>query len=644
MSDYEEEGEGDYEQRYESGENSVENSGEESGFENENENSGSENSGDEKAVKLNVDNFKDEMKKAVDKLKKTGKLEADPEAESEDDLEDNLEDNLEEAEKEPINTPMSRMIEWVTAQTAQTAKTENMKRKSVNVMSLEDRMTKLKIDETAAIAKLRNSFNKSDEELMQECYQEEMETRKWAVILWNHVFDSIVKSDNKTETDHIEKTIIKIFKCKSINKHLHNIKIEEVNPLQWIETWKKPIMKGGRGIVVDKSDKLFGYVNGLNAFKEFIATQSRNTKLSSKDVLLPSAGYINVVSKFLSDEQILEPVLKNTGSMVIGVSRKTLDSLDKQIDKIYSDDEIVSIIQDTLKFILLPKEADAIKKKLGDMRRNRKNASFSELLSPDFLDRFAHRNIHGDNLSNLRQSTQVKGRTVSSTLYPPEVTFKKGYTDPYFVQLGVNYEYWVPKVHMISGLPVWKEKEEIHRYNITGKLIYIKPSSIKLNKLKGPEISYIRKFIDFNDYLKAWQETYMIKYKDYQNAIEPFLVQNEQNLINKSFLKKLNGYLVARYRLLKKVKDIRKYFGTLISDHNLKVSGQVSGRVSGRVSDQEIEKLTIYESDETAIVMDSIDVPILEKNLYDLLSSCQKSPELSAVLALLESFYGKIHT
>ena len=132
----------------------------------------------------------------------------------------------------------------------------------------------------------------------------------------------------------------------------------------------------------------------------------------------------------------------------------------------------------------------------------------------------------------------IGGKNVIFSQYTKYVEFEKPYQDPHFTFLSDKIEYWVPKVHMMTGLPVWKEKEEVLKRSKTGTFVYLKLQSVK-TKVNNEEkiIYYFRKFFSFEDFIKSWQLTYI---RQYYEVIEK-LKQEEEKII----------ILVLRKKILK---------------------------------------------------------------------------------------------
>lgn len=97
-------------------------------------------------------------------------------------------------------------------------------------------------------------------------------------------------------------------------------------------------------------------------------------------------------------------------------------------------------------------------------------------------------------------------------------------------------EYWRPKLYMQKNVPVFEEKDEIKNILTKNKNnIYVKLSYVPImnNDGKMETVYYMRKFVDFNDFLMAWFETY----SENMNI----------NISGKKFYQK-------------KIKDIKNYF------------------------------------------------------------------------------------
>lgn len=76
-------------------------------------------------------------------------------------------------------------------------------------------------------------------------------------------------------------------------------------------------------------------------------------------------------------------------------------------------------------------------------------------------------------------------------------------------------EYWMPKVHFVTGLPVYKEKPKELQNIKKGNYVYIK---IEMIKTPFGKVFYNRIFIDPFDFIKAWEDTYRsLRIKSYHD-------------------------------------------------------------------------------------------------------------------------------
>ena len=152
----------------------------------------------------------------------------------------------------------------------------------------------------------------------------------------------------------------------------------------------------------------------------------------------------------------------------------------------------------------------------------------------------------------------IGGKNVIFSQYTKYVEFKKPYQDPHFTFLSDKIEYWVPKVHMMTGLPVWKEKEEVLKRSKIGTFVYLKLQSVK-TKVNNEEkiIYYFRKFFSFEDFIKSWQLTYI---RQYYEVIEKLKQEEEEEKII---------ILVLRKKFLRtRIKDIKEYFERIKEQEN----------------------------------------------------------------------------
>lgn len=129
-------------------------------------------------------------------------------------------------------------------------------------------------------------------------------------------------------------------------------------------------------------------------------------------------------------------------------------------------------------------------------------------------------------------------------------------------------EYWVPKLHMMTGVPVFNEVEKVYRVKEKGAKVYLKLNFIELvdkDNKKESKLYYFRKFIDFYDFLKEWQRTFW-------NKMNSTIQEEEKRFFSK------------------KVKDIQKYF--LEEKKNIELK-----RIRKGIDNINIKKLREYAKD-----------------------------------------------
>ena len=122
-------------------------------------------------------------------------------------------------------------------------------------------------------------------------------------------------------------------------------------------------------------------------------------------------------------------------------------------------------------------------------------------------------------------------------------------------------EYWVPKLHMMTGVPVFNEVEKVYKENKNGNRIYLKLNSIEYmnDEGKSSKLYYFRKFIDFYDFLKEWQKTFWNK-----------MTRSLDNKEREFFLNKVNDIQFYFHDELKKLLNGKQYCNEL-----RKVSDQI---------------------------------------------------------------------
>lgn len=486
--------------------------------------------------------------------------------------------------------------------------------------------TSLKLSENNAIMELKKNMDEPNDVAMKRCFYEYQRDREVATDLWNTVY-------SRYNTDAKLSAVKYIVNCLF---RIKNFKVDIIpappSRFRWIEDWKKTTLSGGRGIVVNLSDKLFKFTQGLNLFRDIVVTKrdklldSKVPRASKDEVLGPSDISVSeIVKKISGIKSYVNDVLPNTGVVLIKLDTVKVNELESIFSKMsIKGSKISTTIQNVKKVLdgkLLPSEELVLKNINGP-------ASVDKLMNSirKSTDDYAHDTVSSSSgkFSRAEVKYPIKGsdRKVVSTFYNSSVVFVKPYADPHFKELETKFEYWIPKVHMRTSLKVWKEKQEILRYEAMGCVVYIKPETVNIKYVEGStdkyeEITYIRKFLSFFDYLKSWQETYVRKYKEYESDLANIIsgiimsnivmrISNERSKVIARHTSKTDERVLNlihyRYRLYKKINDIKDYFVDKMNDRNK-------------------EKLREYIGDEVVLVVLAIKFPDMERHIYDTFSS-----------------------
>ncbi len=495
-------------------------------------------------------------------------------------------------------------------------------------MSLQSQQDIMKaLEQHAQTEKLKKKRQLSDQELMQECAKEWNESREVAWFLWNGAKERlrIFTNDSQLNVEQKEKILEKIITgCSDLNDLINKNKIlnlwnDNDDPLQWIKQWKET-----KSIVVSRSNKLFEGQKGLPKFKEIIAKQVRDIDVD--EILAPSKDYISQILDKLNVKPSGEKIL-NIGEVIIEKPKNVMDDLSNamnqlRVEKEYTVDDLINDVQNKLQFIIDDNDKQKIKQNVKGL------VSVEELIK-DISTKAAIDNV-GKKVPFFKEITGNDSPIkIYGTIHPEEMRFIEPYKDPHFTFLGTKIEYWVPKVHFKTSLDVFNEKKEILRKISKGNVVYIKYQSVKVkNGDKTFEVYYIRKFVDFNDFLKSWQETYVRKYFELGEKIIN-LVNTEENP-----WKQLNIYVIRRKYYRYKIKDIKLYF--------------LEEMKKERKNVLEETKLCDYASDEVVTLLLSEDIPLVEQELWNYIenitdSSGQASKEaLEGLRKTFKEYYPKL--
>jgi hypothetical protein len=414
-----------------------------------------------------------------------------------------------------------------------------------------------------------------------------------AKALWDYVRNKYVIEEEE-ETEEQKKEILEyIFgMCPDlIDSYLfieENIKPKKYN---WILEWKEHkrifinlVKKGTQ----DFRDLLNGIVDDT---KDIFPTSNINTMTLDK--------YIHN-DEGIKVGTIVYELLPSTRLDLLKL-KDTLD--DEEIDYTF-DDFITEIKQRTGGVDGNTIINSSVEKKLKELIKAKDNDKFIQTIT-ELIRQNEHKYIGaGINPLSVGYERQIRGViTYITSTYSPEIKFLTPYTDPDFAFLSDKIEYWIPKIHMLTQGKVLNEKNQILRVTKRSiNTIYIKVEFVKISFPDGPkeEIYYIRKFSDFYDFLKAWQKTYVIKYRDCIRQV----LKNYKDFKNSTLKHKVKpislGILLHNmFRFKKKIIDIHNYF--------------ISESINNQADELIFDKLRVYYSD--IIIEDIIETP--EYDIYD---------------------------
>lgn len=405
--------------------------------------------------------------------------------------------------------------------------------------------------------------------------------------------------NGKQKIDNVEVTeqfIDEIFNtCKFSAKELNKINpslVESQEEYGWIDRWRELEENGGMGIVV-KGKRFTGtmglteynskLINSINNKKQSSLISTQLSEISYDEILPFSKSNIGQIVDMQAENSVENTLFKQIGQVVIQPTATTLDDISNlmenmKIDRRYDIEDLTRDMQNRMKVKMSEDEKNNFKKNVNKL-------SGRVLLKDLFFDKSGTPIIRREpkldedikNLSFIMENLSIKslpyryedetnpyssglkkeGRVVSSE-YPSTVKFIKPYKDPHFTFLNEVVETWVPKVHYVTGLPVFTEKAEILRYKKVGTVVYLKLQEVdvKIDDNKTINVIYFRKFVDFLDFMKSWQETYVKKVIEINTKIIEVI---EKPLTGKT-IKEIYNLITSRKIFIGKVKDIKKYF------------------------------------------------------------------------------------
>lgn len=397
---------------------------------------------------------------------------------------------------------------------------------------------------------------------------------------------------------------------------------EEYN---WITQWKQITLKGGRGVVVDKKNPLFRGHLELETYRQKISAsfnKNRNVNLyrsqiadiTPNEVLPPSKLSITYLVKSQTELNFENNNVRRIGQVVVRPAPATRGDYEQLVRDIknnpYDTDRFINDVSGILRGELTKPQRDSLERKLKD-KPDKSLVYLSELFSgikltnPDPLDE-PDRGVRG--LSLLMSQIELTQRPELHGIEDPlssgvkktngivhsdyrDIEFIQPYRDPHFTFIGGVAETWVPLVHMVTGLPVFTKKAELKNYTVLGSVVYLKlqETSVKVDNNKTVSVMYFRKFLDFNDYLKSWQETYVRKFLELELEYNSKITDK----IDKKFIDTLSRHISYRDKYLRRIRDIRNYFLKLLSG---KEKGNEKLKIY--VADEVVEEVLVKNNDE----------------------------------------------
>ena len=449
------------------------------------------------------------------------------------------------------------------------------------------------------IQELKKEKDKSAYELAVECRKEWDESHEVAKLLWKTSKEYLNLSDtNKQNKVKILNFIL--LQCEGFSEILKRSSLlvleTSKTPLQWIENWKKDEKEGGKAVSVTRTNTK--NKNNLEEFKNIILNaeniKSQIIDAGEDDILSTSKEYTDKITGKKGNNVSI-------GEVTWEISKTNMDDLTYLFNNIslknnslkknckYDVDDLIGDMQKKLELNL----DNTVKRNIHRFINNKINNKEKNINIENIIDI-----VKDDIISEKSKDTDSKrsiGVTkesgVISTLWPEEMKFKSPYIDPHFKYFGNKTEYWEPPVHMKSGYRVTKLKKELLRSNQNLNKIYIKLESVKVwDSDKYVNVYYFRKFQDFYDFLKSWQETYVRQY--YEKGRE---IKKHMKLLESRDCKKICILLKRRKYLIQKIKDIKKYFIKENEDN---------------------DKLVIYSKDSVVDFVINEELPLIENNLY----------------------------
>ena len=373
------------------------------------------------------------------------------------------------------------------------------------------------------------TYSDSEIQNQKEMYQVYLEHQKKmypARLLWKKTRKYVLskmgeKEFNKLPIEQKRKLILQVlFSCKQINnvllqKYSDIISFLNKDKHKWVKSLKQLVEDGGKAILVGRTSNKY---NKEDILKFTYTSGVKNIKPLSNKELENLANHLN--DRFIIIYENGKPK-----DIKIVDRKKEEQNLEKLLNNLNIDDD-----QDIENMINKLKKMD-----LKETKTKLDNSQIRGLIN--LLSDKSEFNNKYNTLKKLRYINKPDHKKIDSGVN----AFPLGTYDPDFNNklYGVNVEYWNPFLTPQTKKQRFVRTEEIFKITRKGEKIYIFPQIINI---KGDDYYYIRRFFDFDDFLKQYQINFIRRFK------------KEKHPVYLDKISKIHNYFVDKKEKTEKIK------------------------------------------------------------------------------------------
>jgi hypothetical protein len=416
---------------------------------------------------------------------------------------------------------------------------------------------------------------------MIDCAENDKIQKEEIKLIWNDVREYLIRIDEnfmtKSRDQKFKMILTVIFKyCDDLKKVVsgrYNEIIKEFskNKHIWVMSLKRPILEGGKALLLGRDrttqfseEGLYNLVDRSSVKLENLAKNLENRFKITYDSDGNPTGIEIVENK--KDMDNLEKLLKKMNVSEKDTGDDLIDKLNKleikESEKQDEDDISSEQLKGLIKLIASSGNYNKKYKILEKMKTTKRpKVSVTNLdNTPGYVKKMMNKEIRILKKQGYQKKVQkkliqeIKNKYIVSSILPV------GDWDPDYDPdvVGVTAEEWVPHLTPTKKKRFEKTKM-VFKLIRKGTYVYVLPDQITIN---SKEYLYVRRFFDFNEYLKAYQLNLIKKYRRDILQNMPYAHLPKESALRK--IKKIPKHQLEYVK--NKIEKIHTYFKDKISD------------------------------------------------------------------------------